>query len=36
MEITDTPDTVGTGMIIDSTCVGRWSAMPSIAGTEWP
>ena len=26
----------GTGMIISSTCVGRSSATPSIAGTEWP
>ena len=26
----------GTGMIMSSTWVGRASAMPSIAGTEWP
>jgi hypothetical protein len=36
MEITETPDAVGTGMIISSTCVGRVSATPSIAGTLWP
>ena len=36
MEITETPDAVGTGMMRSSTWVGRESAMPSMAGTEWP
>ena len=36
MEITETPDAVGTGMIMSSTWVGRASAMPSMRGTEWP
>ncbi len=35
MLITHSPCT-GTGMIISSTWVGRSSATPSIAGTEWP
>jgi hypothetical protein len=36
MEMTETPLGVGTGMIRSSTWVGRVSATPSIAGTEWP
>jgi hypothetical protein len=36
IEITETPDDVGTGMIRSSTWVGLASATPSIAGTEWP
>ena len=36
MVITETPLGVGTGMIRSSTWVGRVSATPSMAGTEWP
>jgi hypothetical protein len=36
IEMTETPDGVGTGMIRSSTWVGRSSPMPSMAGTEWP
>jgi hypothetical protein len=35
IEITFSP-CVGTGMIMSSTAVGRASATPSMAGTEWP
>ena len=36
IEITEMPSLVGTGMIMSSTCVGRTSPTPSMAGTEWP
>ena len=36
MLMTEGPARVGTGMIMSSTWVGRSSATPSMAGTEWP